>query len=170
MDVSGHFGEWNLLQLTGIKSWGVATPSQGQRHSKMMVSVQNVLWMERQTDRHHAATAAFCNCFANMPENERILGGKWWQASFGALCFGKQGTENRMSSVQSLFSFHNIRTVQHFLFNWTNHFTSHAWLMAPPPRPTTDVTPQQHHSWNFLTDMSLPTAKDKLLSGKYTGI
>jgi hypothetical protein len=29
--------------------------------------------MERQTDRHHTVTAVFCNCFANMPENERIL-------------------------------------------------------------------------------------------------
>lgn len=36
-----------------------------------------------------------------------------------------------MSSVLSLFSFHNMRTVQRFLFNWTNHFTSHARLMPP---------------------------------------
>jgi hypothetical protein len=39
--------------------------------------------VDRQTDRHHAATAAFCSCLANMPENERILNrkivtGRFW--------------------------------------------------------------------------------------------
>jgi len=82
-------------------------------------------------------------------------------------CFGKRGTENRMSSVLSLFSFHNMRTVQHFLFNWTNHFTSHAWPM-PPTNNRRNITPPPF--LNFPTDMSLPTGKDKLLSGKYTGI
>jgi len=37
-------------------------------------------------------------------------------------------------------------------------------------RPPTEVAPQQHYSRNFQTDVSVPVAKDKLLSGTYIAI
>jgi hypothetical protein len=46
-------------------------PKRSDRDIPNVCLVHNVRLMERQTNRHHEATAAFCNYFVNMPENER---------------------------------------------------------------------------------------------------